>query len=366
MKKAETELFKNLCSFKSTKINKDLLKSATPAVLGELFFNRMQGVAYGVLKNHGLSESVNREFRNSLKGGYEQNIRKNRSFFSCVQYVENILSNDVGRYIMLKGAYLCKSYPEGYRTSNDIDLLVRPSDVTRIGKVLNDNGFVQGNVRGGKFVKATRREIIESKMTRGETVPYIKEINIPDMKFLEVDINFSIDYKPGETDILEEFFKQSGKKAVKNLYIHTLSDEDFILHLCCHLYKEATTLPWIEMSRDMTLYKYCDIYMLLADKSSSEIGEIFKRAAILKLEKILAFSIISLYELFIFDNDYAVSAAKKVLEDDKEFVNTVFSPKDKKTLIYTEKDISKRFFEYNRIRLLERSDKDEKAENASE
>ena len=51
-------------------------------------------------------------------------------------------------------------------------------------------------------------------------------------------------------------------KACPGISVNILGDEDFFLHLCAHLYKEATTLPWIEMHRDMTLYKYCDIYII--------------------------------------------------------------------------------------------------------
>ena len=179
MKKQEKELFKALCSFKAEKFDENLLKAATPGVLGHLFFNRMQAVAYGVLKKHNLLGKVNREFRNSLKMAYEQNLAKNKSFFRCINYVEETLSACNCKYAMLKGAYLCKAYPEGFRTSNDIDLLVHPKDVTVIGNALLSAGFKQGNVRNGNFIPAVRKEIIESKIMRGETVPYIKEIGLP-------------------------------------------------------------------------------------------------------------------------------------------------------------------------------------------
>ncbi len=198
MKKQEKELFKALCSFKAKEFDEGLLQAANPIVLGHLFFNRMQAVAYGVLKKHNLLGKVNREFRNSLKGAYEQNLEKNRSFFWCINHVEEALSGCDCKYAMLKGAYLCRAYPEGYRTSNDIDLLVHPKDVTEVGNALLSAGFKQGNVRNGSFIPATRKEIIESKMMRGETVPYIKEVNLPGMQFLEVDINFSLDYKLGD------------------------------------------------------------------------------------------------------------------------------------------------------------------------
>ena len=93
MTKQEKELFKSLCSFKTDGFDERLLSFATPAVLGQLFFNRMQVVAYGTLKKNGLLGKVNREFRNSLKSAYDQNIEKNRSFFCCVQQLENVLAN---------------------------------------------------------------------------------------------------------------------------------------------------------------------------------------------------------------------------------------------------------------------------------
>ena len=56
------------------------------------------------------------------------------------------------------------------------------------------------------FIPAARREIIESRMTRGETVPYVKEVGLPGMRFLEVDINFSLDYKNSRDGILGSLF----------------------------------------------------------------------------------------------------------------------------------------------------------------
>ena len=77
MKEKEKQLFKALCKFKSRFSDPTLLEFATPAVLGHLFFNRMQGVAYDVLKKNGFLGRVNREFRNSLGAAYDQNCRKN-------------------------------------------------------------------------------------------------------------------------------------------------------------------------------------------------------------------------------------------------------------------------------------------------
>lgn len=352
MKKQEKELFKSLCSFQKKDVDERLLTAATPMVLGQLFFNRMQGIAYGKLKECGLLGKVNREFRHSLKGAYEQNREKNNSFFACVQNVGEILSAYSDRYAMLKGAYLCRCYPDGYRTSNDIDLLVHPDDVTVIGTALRKVGFVQGTVRNGKIEPAARKEIIESKMMRGETVPYIKRVDLPGMPFLEVDINFSLDYKPGETRLLAEMIERAQVYEVGGLSVKTLQMDDFFIHLCQHLYKEATTLPWVEMKRDMTLYKYGDIYMLLNHLSKEETESLFRRAKMMETENICAFAVLQTAELFIFENTYAIDMAKKTLHCVPDFLHTVISPKDHKRYLFQEKDIEVRFFSDDRRNLL--------------
>ena len=363
MTKQEKELFKQLCSFKSKKLDTELLSCTSPEVLGQLFINRMQAIAYGKLKDNNLLNNTNREFRNSLKTAYESNVIKNDSYFTCIEYINKLFNKCNCNYALLKGAYLCQYYPKGFRTSNDIDLLVTPEDVTTLSKILYNNGFKQGQVRNDKFIPATRAEIITSKMTRGETIPYIKEVNLPGMKFLEIDINFSLDYKPSDATVLNSMLKRVIRKNVNGLTIQTLDDADFFIHLCNHLYKEATTLPWVEMHRDMTLYKYCDIYSLLSDASNEYIDEIFKRAKEIDEEKICAFAIIQTSQLFDFENEYALSIAIKILNQDMDFLHTVISPTDNKTYIYVRKNIAERLFTKNRRRLLLEVKQDEKLKN---
>ncbi len=356
MNKSEIALFKQLCSFKETEFDEALLDAASPEVLGQLFFNRMQVVAYGTLKKHSLLDKVNREFRNSLRISYESNLTKNESFFACVRLLQSILADCGCRYVMLKGAYLCRYYPEGYRTSSDIDLLVLPKDITAIGKRLVNQGFKQGHIRNGIFVPATRKEIIESKMTRGETVPYIKEVLLPGMRYLEVDINFSLEYKPGDTEVLHSMLDRAYTRNIDGLEVTTLDDADYFIHLCSHLYKEATTLPWVEMKRDMTLYKFADIYMLLYDMERESLREIMARAKGMEMDKICAFAIVLTAALFTWHNDSALNIAKNVLKQDPLFIHTVMSPQEKKIYCYQNEDVEARFFAKNRKELLKPMD----------
>lgn len=349
MQEKEKQLFKALCKFNDETIDEDLLKYATPTVLGYLFFNRMQGIAFDKLRKNNLLGKVNREFRNSLAAAYDQNVQKNNSFYMCIAMLSEILSNSQCRIAMLKGAYLCGHYPLGYRTSNDVDLLVSPQDVTIIGKLLADAGFKQGNIRDGVFISATRREIIESKMMRGETVPYIKEVNLPFMKYFEVDINFSLDFKNGNEDILMDMLSKVRIKSENNLSVPMLDDSDFFIHLCSHLYKEATTLPWIEMKRDMTLYKYCDIYLLLSEMTDIQIQLTFQRAKELHMDFVCAYTVLETIDFFNLEMKLAKQEAISILMKDPNYRLTVVSPKDKKMYIYQTSDVSERFFMESRI-----------------
>ena len=356
MNKQEKNLTLELARFLAP--NKDILSellpsSATPEVLGHLFFNRMAGCAYHSLKEKGLLGSLNREFRNSLKSAYDQNIIHNQSFFACIHLLNKILQGCQGKYAMLKGALLCDAYPTGCRTSNDIDLLVAPEDVSLIGDALTNAGFQQGHVRNGDFIPATRREIVESKMTRGETVPYILEVDLPFLRYLEVDINFSLDYKNSDATILHDMLARSVRKNVQKTVICTLDQSDFFIHLCAHLYKEATTLPWIQMKRDMTLYKFCDIYLQLCCLFNKDMDNIFQRAAELDMAEICACVILWTEALLPSENTHAIKLAKACLTDKKELLDLVIAPTEKKIYRYTEQDVYKRFFAPDRSCLLE-------------
>ena len=356
MDNAENNLTLLLCDYLNPDIKalETLLPDfATAKVLGDLFLNRMQTIAYGVLSKHQLDNKIGREFRNSLKCSYEQAVQKNESFFVCLKKVSNFLHKHSDKYAMLKGAVLCSKYPLGYRMSNDIDLLVRPGDISVIGNTLTDAGFEQGYIKNDEFVKATREEIIRTKMSRGETVPYILQVDLPYMKFLEVDINFSLDYKISNNKDIDMILECTHNIKIKDFNIPTLQYEDFFIHLCVHLYKEASTMPWVKMKRDMSLYKFCDIYSVLSIMDTADVYKTFLRAAMLGMDTVCACAVVWTKQLFDNTNENAYKLAEKILTENSDMLHTVVSPAQHKLYRYTELNIKKRFFSKNRMRLLE-------------
>jgi len=353
MNKKEKDLFFELCKFRSPnekKIEK-LLKdgAATEQVLGWLFANRMAGVAYSVLEKTELLNNVNREFRNSLKNANLLNKKINEDYLGCIKFLSTELESCGVPYALLKGAYLCYWYSDGCRTSNDIDVLISPDDVGKISAKLKLAGFKQGHLKNDRFVPATRQEIIESKMMRGETVPFIKPINLPHMKYLEVDLNFSLDYKNSDDTILKNMLSRANVLTIKSANIRVLDRYDFILHLSSHLYKEATTVPWIRMKRDMTFYKYSDIYGLLYDFTTGDYDMLLDRAEETGMRKELMYCIHHIESFFA---NTEKKGAITMTEAELQAMLEVIAPSEKKIYVYKEFDPVKRFFAKNRMDLL--------------
>ncbi len=338
--KKEKTLVLELCRFLDSRKEtlEELLDDALdfPWVLGQLLYNRMGGAAYYVLREQGLLGRVNREFRNALQTAYAAGRGKTTDFLAELGELGRVFDGADFRYAFLKGAYLAAWYPAGLRTSNDFDVLVEPKDVTRVADRLKAAGFRQGNVRNGAFVPAGRREIVASRMNRGETVPFIRETGRAYMPFAEVDINFSLDFQPRqESDALSVFLRRAEPSIVTPAgRLYTLADEDFLLHLCAHLYKEATVYDWVRMGRDLSLYKFCDIYLFLREMTEERAGRLAEAAIACGLEKECAYSFSYTRRLFNIRNGAADRLIDAVFPADRSFMNRIIYPAEGKVFAY--------------------------------
>ncbi len=349
----EQELVLELCKFEQPDGERiqDLLaqKPDMPYVLGQLLFNRMGGAAYYVLKKLDLLGKVNREFRNTLDAIYSSNCGKARALQASMADMAEALAGLDIRYAALKGAYLVSVYPVGIRTSNDIDLLLNKKDVGRISTRLSESGFKQGSIKSGVFVPATREEILTSKMTRGETVPFIRETGQEHMKYLEIDLNFSLDYQARNVSMRVDSFLD---RVVPEIHtekgnLFTLSMTDFIIHLCAHLYKEATLYPWVEMGRDLTLYKFADLYLLSARGHFDEHDDLVYRIRELGMEQECYYALCHTATLFGIQNPALFALLERIKPENTVFMKQIYMPSEQKTFSF-DMDYTDWFFCKNR------------------
>ena len=172
-------------------------------------------------------------------------------------------------------------YSTGERMSNDIDLLVRPQDLTAADKALRGLGFAQGYWDKAKecFVTFDRREIVSRRMNRGETAPYIKVTQEKPLKYIEVDVNFSLDGLPsGRQGLLDEMLAATRDYPCRDggPGIRSLAPEYFLIQLILHQCKESQIYSMVKRGKSDMLYKYEDIKRLL--RNSQYGGELFYSA----------------------------------------------------------------------------------------
>lgn len=335
----ENKFILELCKFKYADKDKltELMKERLdyPYILGHLLYNRVDAMAYYALKQNGLLHKVNREFRNTLKAIYEYNLDKTNSFVESLRALSSVFGDFGFSYAFLKGAYLVDIYPKGLRTSNDIDVLINPENITELTNVLKTADFRQGNIRNETFTPASRMEIISSRMNRGETVPFVKEVNLPGMKYLEIDVNFSLGFRPGVDENVVGNFLDRTQPLILNS-ISTLNRTDFLMHLCAHLYKEASVMGWVEMGRDISLYKYCDIYLFIHNFMNEEFAtELIRRISDVGLDKECYYALYNSKELFEIENKNLDRVLDDIQPADISFMTQVLEPQTEKIYSYS-------------------------------
>ncbi len=305
-------------------------------VLGQLHMHRMAGAAYHTLQKHDLLGTVNREFRNSLKMVYQYNQYWMESYQCALQKISEILEKGNFSYAVLKGGLLSFMYPSGIRTSNDIDLLIERKSIPELVELFSKGGFVQGFIKKGYLERASRKDIINAQLNRGEIIPFIKKVDWKAMEFLEVDINISLDEKPVENmEIVQKMLARREKLDMEgNQCLYTLGEEDFFIHLCMHLYKEASVYQWVYMGRDLSLYKFYDIYLYFKEKiAKKSVVELEKRVKRLGVEKEVSYSLIHTNALWPFTEGAKKemdTLLKGICPKRFDFLDEVYDPATKK------------------------------------
>lgn len=242
-------------------------------------------------------------------------------------------------YALLKGAYLTGLYPAGLRTSNDIDILLDQSNLSVLEDALLRADFLQGNIRSGVFIPADRKEIVMSRMMRGETVPFIRSVHLPQMEFLEIDVNFSLDYQPVQTDDTVSAFLNRCQPLIHagRSCLYTLDPIDFLIHLCCHLFKEATVYAWVLMERDVSLYKFLDLYLFLHTWTDPawyrSLGASIQAYG---LERECYFALVRTRELFQIEMPPLNALLAQIRPRDTAYLQQIIHPGERKVYYYKE------------------------------
>lgn len=334
-------------------LNKDL---DMPWILGQAMFHRVGGIIYYTLSENDLLENINREIKNSLKIIYEYQKIKNKIYFEdLIKINENI--KNIDSFVYLKGSILNTAiFPNGTRYSNDYDILIQKSDIQKLDKPLKQNGFIQGKIKENTVIEATRKEILSSLYNRGETVPYVK---IDKSHNIEIDLNFSLECKTSQSDeLLKNMLANKVTYKIGKYEIASLNKTNFVIFLFLHLYKEAANIWWVNKDRDLSLYKFLDIEVMINDFEQEDINELCNKAKIFDIQKEIYFGVDKLIQ--ISRNNKNLTLYKIILDKlnfkPDEKLNDIVSLSTNEHYYY--KDFKEYLFSYNHKKLIVKREED--------
>ena len=225
-------------------------------VAGQLFHHRLIGYFY-----FGLIEEQKYCLFPELRKYIELLVQAQKKvMIDTYRLMENILKdmeNKHIRYACLKGLVFCSDiYSIGERRSNDCDLLVLESDLTKLDEILRNRGFVQ--TFRYDYIEATKKEKVIQRLNHHDLVPYVKKVENDLFDKIKIDINFRFNCREDDiTQDIYDFGLQDYKNKICN--IRGLMWETHFLHLCSHYYREASQTLWIEKKLDIPLYKLIDV-----------------------------------------------------------------------------------------------------------
>lgn len=219
-------------------------------VVGLVYFNILQSELIKLLP-----DQINFSFRYIFQG----TSQKTKELCQERDRLLKEFSKENLRVYPLKGAILAEHcYPDyGTRSMLDIDFYVSRQDSEAVHKIMIDSGYINGDYDEDS-------DLIVPFDSSNLAIRLRDKINLPTYarkslhsRCMYIDFSKDISYtsKEGMSDlIISEGEFQFGTTT-------SLNCNGFFIHLCCHLYKEATNIEWAEIDQDINYIKFLDVYL---------------------------------------------------------------------------------------------------------
>lgn len=207
----------------------------------------------------------------ALLAAYLLNERKNGILLATAAELAAALSSSGIPYAVRKGCYLTPAVyrDPGLRPMSDIDIFVDRAASQDLSALLRDSGFQQGAVTSdGTIVPPTRREEVFWSVHVNNLPTFQRRSTDPVVGTISVDVCIDL-FLPASgcrlpaTDLLAGLrtFDLAGTVAT------TFAAPHFLLDVAAHLYKESTTLRYIERGKHQRLLQYVDIAAILSHET---------------------------------------------------------------------------------------------------
>lgn len=263
-----------------------------------------------------IPENIKKEYKRKTKNNLKQ-FETNKH--ELKKLIETSEINNI-KIVPVKGSYLSE-YLYGdpsIRKTNDVDVLVSIDDTRKITEILLDQGF--SNKKYDKlskeFVDYDRLTIMKYKMTMYNLLPFVKIIGEQIIKF---DISFALDFNRSTASVVKDMLEDV---VVNKNEIPTMSNESYLIHLLIHNYREATNASWIELNKDITLRKICDIREFIRELvTDKELNNVISYMLRVKQKEALIFNMYCIK--VVYNDEFAVKILNNLSINERN-INSYF------------------------------------------
>ena len=325
--------------------------------------HRVLPIVAKIILESNIAYVLNSNILKLLKCVLNENIENDKKKVNEAKQLSNILYKNNINGMLIKGPInSIVLYPGlGYRTYEDIDILVNKADLQKLKKILVDNNYRQGKIdfNTQKFIEANRKDIIHKELCTHETIEFYKFEN-DNLTDIMIDINHSLSWKGHDSYLGYPSFTVdkllNNKKIMKdNEIIIRPSNEDLFLYIVVHLYNEAIffcwQICWEYNYGDIQLIKFIDV--ILAMKNEMDWEKVDKLIAEYNIREPVEYTLTCIFELF--GNNVIPNSMRKYISKIEEidfyydiegnkhywemsFKNRVFEPKKRVNEIRMKKE----------------------------
>ena len=290
-----------------------------PRIFQTAIQNKVLGLLYDNLKKLDLLSKIPSRYEKNAKYFYLGNAIRNSETLEEYEKVIRIITDEGVKAVPLKGIYLTPNMYKNYgsREMSDVDLLVKKEDCPKLIDIMTELGYEQGsyNKKTGKVDAYSKEKKMLWKMNMNTMIPFAKPTDSPYSECFKFDISFNLDLKldPNPVPWMID-------RANKVDELWHLKPSDFFIHLCCHLYKEASNAEWIYQNKDINLIKFCDVREYIIQKMSTEdVNEAIETAIEFNVKNAIYYTVY--YLKMIYYDGYEDSILNKLEVKDLNFLN---------------------------------------------
>ena len=201
------------------------------------------------------------------------------------------------KLVPVKGIYLSDFLYQdpSLRKSNDVDILISRDDIPQMTEILFQQGFThkQYNREKRKFFDYDPRTVRTYKLTMYNLLPFIK---VQDDQVITFDLSFALDFDRKTADVVNQMLKNV---RVELHQLPTMKNTDYLIHLLVHNYREASNAFWIELNKDITLRKFCDIREFIRVRlTADELQMVVSQMLAINQKSALVFNMYGIHDIY--------------------------------------------------------------------